>query len=59
MYVVKCFKQHVSEVLFMQQQIWNFLVNRLVGLHIRGNKQTTETELVEVGISFTVVPLLL
>jgi hypothetical protein len=54
---VTCFEKHISEVVFTQQGIWNFLGNRLFEAHIHGNAQATETELLEVGISFADLPV--
>jgi hypothetical protein len=36
--------------------MWKFLGNRLVEAHIRGNPKDKETELVEIGVSFAVLP---
>jgi hypothetical protein len=52
---VTYFTRHVSEVAFSGQQIWKFLGNQFVEEHIHGNIQATETELVEIGISFVVL----
>jgi hypothetical protein len=49
-------KKQVSEVVFTQEAIWKFLGNRFVVPHIRGNAQDAETELVETGSSFAVLP---
>jgi hypothetical protein len=43
-------------MVFTQQPLWKLLGNRLVEAHIRGNAQTTETEILEVGISLSVFP---
>jgi hypothetical protein len=40
-------------------QYGKFIGNRLVEEHVRGNEQATETELVETGVSFAVLPSLL
>jgi hypothetical protein len=40
----------------MQQPIWKFLGNQFVEAHVHDNAQATETELVEIGISFVVLP---
>jgi hypothetical protein len=36
-YIVTCFGKNVSDVVPSQQRIWNFLGNRLVDGHARGN----------------------
>jgi hypothetical protein len=54
--IVACFESHFSEVALLGQPIWRFLGNRLVETHIRGNVQATETELVEIVVSFAVLP---
>jgi hypothetical protein len=41
---------------FLRRPIWNFLGNRFVDAHIRGNAQAKETELVEIGIGFAILP---
>jgi hypothetical protein len=39
--------------------IWKFLGNRFVEAHVCGNAQVEETELVEVFVSFAIIPDLL
>jgi hypothetical protein len=53
------FRKVFLEIVSTQQLIWNFLGNRFVKAHVNGNAQATETELVEIGISFAVLPWLL
>jgi hypothetical protein len=55
-HIVTCFVKLVSEVVFTQQRIWNFLGNRLVEVHVRCNAQATETEFLKVGISYVILP---
>jgi hypothetical protein len=53
---VTYFESHASEVAFPAPALWNFLGNRFVEAHIRGNTRAVETELVETGISIAVRP---
>jgi hypothetical protein len=53
---VTCFERHISEVAFTGQRIWNFVGNRLVEEHVRGNAQATETGTLEAGGSFAAHP---
>jgi hypothetical protein len=53
---VICFEKHVSEVVFTQHPIWNFLGNWFVKAHIHCNTQAKETEIMEIDVSFTVRP---
>jgi hypothetical protein len=46
-------------VAFPGRQIWTFSGNRSVEAHIHGNAQAKETELVEIDITFAVLPHLL
>jgi hypothetical protein len=39
------FRNHVSEVAFQGQQIWDFFGHWRVEAHIRGNAQVSEIEL--------------
>jgi hypothetical protein len=43
----------------MQQCMWKSLGNRFVESHIRGNAQAEEKELLEIVISFVILPCVL
>jgi hypothetical protein len=49
-------KENASEVAFPGQPIWKFLGSRLVEARIHGKVGATETEIVEIYISFAVLP---
>jgi hypothetical protein len=55
-YTVTCFESYVSEVAISGQAIWKFLGNRFVEAYIHCKERATETELVEVGVPFAVLP---
>jgi hypothetical protein len=50
------FRSHISEVAFPEQPTWKFLGNRFVEAHIHGNAEAKETELLEIDVSFSVLP---
>jgi hypothetical protein len=54
--IVTYFKSIVSEVAFPTQPIWKFLGNRFVEAYIRCSARAKETELLETGVSFAVLP---
>jgi hypothetical protein len=49
-------ESHISKVAFPEKTLWKFLGNRLVKSHVGGNTKAIEAELVEIGISFVVLP---
>jgi hypothetical protein len=53
-----CFESHVFDVAFSSQPIWNFVRNRLVEEHIRGNAQATERGTLDTDISLCSTPIL-
>jgi hypothetical protein len=55
--IVTSFENHVSDVAFLGQRIWNFGGNRLVEAHITVTHRLKKQYLfVEIGISFVVLP---
>jgi hypothetical protein len=58
-YIVHCIEERAFEMVYTQQPIRKSLGNRFVEAHIDRNEQAKETELVEIGISFAVLPGLL
>lgn len=54
--IVTRFEKHVSEMVCRQHPIVKFLGNRYVEAYISGNAWARETDLVEMGISFAVLP---